>query len=299
MKATRQESEDQGEVVVQKIPLDLLVPSPYNSRRCRTEERIREIAQSLSIHGQQEPLRVYPGIEEGQGKFLILSGVTRFMSAKALGWQQLDAWVDLSLNPNDPLSLLTISRLHNETSEETDIDYVEVVNNLQAKGFDYNAIAAALGYNTFRKVYKLKAFNDLPEEIYKLALENPAKITAEFAVALKHAVAELGRDEAILLAEETVTQNLSLKKLLRRIQARARKMKHGQKRTQRQTISIHYGREKVGNFIVTYVPDLGKMKVSLQAHLPEGGTENFAVNLANAIRILQEESADYLEEQQQ
>jgi len=58
------------------------------------------MAQSLREHGQREALRVYPGEGEYQGKFMIVSGVTRFLAARILGWEELDVIVDPTLNPN-------------------------------------------------------------------------------------------------------------------------------------------------------------------------------------------------------
>ncbi|MCL2022650.1 MAG: ParB N-terminal domain-containing protein, partial [Betaproteobacteria bacterium] len=84
-------------VIVQKIALDLLVPSPYNSRKFRPESSVQNMVQSLREHGQREALRVYPGEGERQGKYEIVSGVTRFLAATTLGWSALDVIVDPTL----------------------------------------------------------------------------------------------------------------------------------------------------------------------------------------------------------
>jgi ParB family chromosome partitioning protein len=73
---------------IRQIPLAQLVPSPYNVRSVRPDERIAALAQSLAEDGQKEPITVYFG---NDGKYLILSGVTRYLAAQSLGWETLDA----------------------------------------------------------------------------------------------------------------------------------------------------------------------------------------------------------------
>jgi ParB-like chromosome segregation protein Spo0J len=69
---------------LRQIPLTSLAPSPFNVRSVRTEARIAEIARSLAADGQREPITVYPGTGEEVGKYLIVSGVTRYLAASSL-----------------------------------------------------------------------------------------------------------------------------------------------------------------------------------------------------------------------
>ncbi|MDR0776226.1 MAG: ParB N-terminal domain-containing protein [Azonexus sp.] len=283
-----------SEATIQKIPLDLLVSSPYNARRFRTEARIQEIAQSLSAHQQREALRVYPGEGEAQGKYLIVSGVTRYLAAKTLGWPTLDAIVDPALNPHDPLTLVSLSRIYNNTAPETDMDRAALVADLEAQGYGKREIMRAMGFNTPRKLLKLKAFKELPPAILDIAAQDPDKISAEFADLLKHAVSTLGEDKALWLTEKTVSEHLSVKKLTESIQKECRKMNSmPAKATKERASQIHYGRAKIGNLCVIRYPGSDKKKVRMEVNLPDNLPEdtagNFFTELENLVQRMKEQ----------
>jgi len=267
-----------------KIPLELLCPSPFNSRRFRTQERIQEVAQLLRAHGQQEPLRVYPGTGDCQGKFMIVSGVTRFLAAKNIGWTSLEAWIDTNLTDDDPISLISISHLHNDTSAETDIDHAAILAELEDKGYTQEAIMMALGYSSTRTVRRLKAFKSLPQAIYDFAALNPHKITATFAEALRAASSALGEQATLSLAEELVSENLTLDKLLRRIRVEERRQTKGQIRakTMRDT-TIYFGKVKAGELRIMHQPNDERKKITLQAFPPENMAEDVYAALQNLV----------------
>ncbi|MCL2076393.1 MAG: ParB N-terminal domain-containing protein [Betaproteobacteria bacterium] len=272
--------------VAQKIPISLLVPSPYNSRRFRTQRRIKEIAQSLSAHGQREALRVYRGTGDFHGKFVIVSGVTRFLAAKTLGWSALDAIIDPTLNSNVPLVLVRLSRLHNDTLAETDMDHAAIVADLEDKeGYSQGAIMAAMGFNTPRKLLKLKSFRELPKAIFNIAAQNPDKFTVELAEMLNNAVSSLGEDKAVLLANELVAENLSGEQLIGRIRVECRKIASTPVRAKKErTALIHLGDTKVGNLRVMRYPDSDKRRVKLDVQLPEDAAKNFFIELESLIQ---------------
>jgi len=283
-----------SEATIQKIPLDRLIPSPYNARRFRTEACIQEIAQSLSTHQQREALRVYPGEGEEQGKYLIISGVTRYLAAKTLGWPALDAIVDPALNPHDPLTLVSLSRIHNHTSPETDMDRAALVADLEAQGHGKREIMRAMGFNSPRKLFKLKSFQELPPVILDIAAQYPEKISAEFADILKSAVSTLGEDKAIWLTEKTVSENLSVKNLLAAIQKEYRKITHtSAKATKERASLIRHGSAKIGNLCVIRYPGSDKkkirMEVNLPDNLPEDAAGNFFAELEKLVQRMKEQ----------
>jgi ParB-like chromosome segregation protein Spo0J len=111
---------------LRKISLTCLAPSPFNARSLRTEARVAGIAQSLAEDGQREPITVYPGAGEQAGKYLIVSGVTRYLAALSLGWETLEAREDATLDPANALLLVRASHLHNDTHRETELDHAYV-----------------------------------------------------------------------------------------------------------------------------------------------------------------------------
>ena len=277
-------------VIVQKISLDLLVPSPYNSRKFRPEQSIQDMAQSLREHGQREALRVYPGEGERQGKYEIVSGVTRFLAARILGWESLDVIIDPDLNPHDPLSLIRLSRIYNDTAAETDMDHAATIADLEEQGYSQEAIMVAMGINSSRKLLKLRAFGKLPEAIFEIAAQHPEKITAEFAEILKGAVLQLGEDKAVLFAQKTVSENLSVKNLMGSIQAEYRKITNTPaKATKERVRLIHFGRARIGDLCVIQYPDSDKRKVRLEVSLPEDTAGNFFTELESLIQRMKTE----------
>ncbi len=278
-----------SETTIQKIPLDRLIPSPYNARRFRTEERIQEIVQSLATHQQREALRVYPGEGDAQGKYLIVSGVTRYLAAKTLGWLTLDAIVDPALNPQDPLALVSLSRIYNDTAQETDMDRAALVADLEAQGYSQHEIMRAMGFNTPNKLYKLRAFKELPRAIFDIAAQHPKKVTAEFADILKKAVSQLGENKAVLLAEELIAKNLSKSKLIKRLWAECRKMANQPTRsTKERSAVINRGDVKVGDLRITRRPGSDDKKVKLEVSLPADAARSFYAELESLCQRVQE-----------
>ena len=276
-------------VIVQKIALGLLVPSPYNSRKFRPEQSIQDIAQSLREHGQREALRVYPGEGEQQGKYAVVSGVTRLLAATTLGWSALDVIVDPTLNPNDPLALVIASRIHNIMSKETDMDHAATVADLMEQGYNQEAIMVAMGFKFPRKLFRLRAFRELPEAIFAIAAQHPHKVSAAFADILKSAVAELGADKATLLAEELIANNLSKENLIQRIRAERRKITKPTRATKERTALIHFGNKKVCNLIFMRYPKFTEIKVKLTSDLPEDAAWNLSIEVENLIQRMKEE----------
>ena len=278
-------------VIIQKISLDLLVPSPYNSRKFRLEQSIQDMAQSLREHGQREALRVYPGEGEYQGKFMIVSGVTRFLAAKSLNalevsdWQTLDAIVDPNLNPNNPLALVIASRIHNSMSKETDMDHAATVADLEEQGYSHEEIMLAMGINASSRLYKLKLFKELPLAIFNIAALRPDKVTAEFAYILRDAVSSLGEEKATLLAEELIAKNLSKRKLIGRIKTERRKIENKPTRSTRERTALFYlGGTKIGNMRLMRLPNSTMRNIKLDVDIPDDDAQDLAIEIENLIQ---------------
>ncbi|MCL2022641.1 MAG: ParB N-terminal domain-containing protein [Betaproteobacteria bacterium] len=277
-------------VIIQKIALGLLVPSPYNSRRFRPESSIQNMVQSLAAHGQREALRVYPGEGERQGKYEIVSGVTRFLAATTLGWSALDVIIDPTLNPHDPLSLIRLSRIYNDTAAETDMDHAATVADLADKDYSQEAIMKAMGFKLPRKLFKLRAFGELPEAIFEIAAQHPHKITAEFAAILKSAVAELGADKATLLAEELIADNLSKEKLIGRIKTERRKIADKPTRAIKERARlIHFSDTQAGDLRLMRYPNSDEKRVKLDILLPKAAAKNLFAEIENLIQRMNAE----------
>jgi ParB/RepB/Spo0J family partition protein len=277
--------------VIHKIPLEKLRPSLYNSRKHRPESRVDEIIATLSKDGQREPITVYRGEGDDKGYYMILSGVTRLMAAKSLGWKTLDARIDESCKPGDVLAVLKASHLHNDTSPETDLDHATVIEELSDKGHKIADIALALGYKSDRIIYRLKLFKKLPTAVYDLACANPHKFHARFAEALSAATEELGEETVVALAHEALKEDYGVPKLQRKIEIEKKKKKRDSGNSVRSrkeiNIPIHLGNARVGHYCVMTIPDSSNKKVQVLAELPEDLAEFFAERvetLANELK---------------
>jgi ParB-like chromosome segregation protein Spo0J len=285
----RNGGEGGDELVVQKIPLELFAPSEYNSRWCRPSGQVQELIKSLRLYGQREALRVYPGVGDDLGKYMVVSGVTRVMAAKTLGWKALDAIIDPAMDPNDPLTIISLSRQYNEVSKETAMDRAALLDKLENKGYGTDEIMMALGFDTPSKLYKLRSFKALPQAILAIAAQYPDKISAEFAGILKRAVTELGEEKALLLAEELIAKNLSTRKLERRIEVEGRKGGNKPARLTRDRATVvRVGDEKVGDLCLMHHSDPGKRRVKLEITLPEGAATDVFSRLDNLIQEMKE-----------
>src|SRR5690242_2410442 len=62
-----------------EIPVDLIDPNPYQTRRRINEEALRELAESIKVSGVVQPVVVRP--EQG-GRFQLVAGERRWLASK-------------------------------------------------------------------------------------------------------------------------------------------------------------------------------------------------------------------------
>jgi ParB/RepB/Spo0J family partition protein len=262
-----------------EIPLESLVPSPFNVRSIRTKARIAEVAQSLAADGQREAITVYPGTGADTEKYLIVSGVTRYLAAKSLGWETLTAQVDASLDPGNALALVRASRTHNDTVRETDLDHAFVARELLAAGHTAAEVAEALGCSR-RDVTRLKTCFELPPSILELGKTRPEKFSASFAESLKKAVGEIGAEKAQKLLKRCLEENLSLRELERLVHTEERRQQRDarQRPWQEHAFDIRRKGGRIGSLNVWETPDQ-KQKILLSVLLDKTTGERLNARL--------------------
>jgi ParB/RepB/Spo0J family partition protein len=272
---------------IQKLPLARLAPSPFNIRSLRTKARIAEVAESLAADGQQEPITVYPGTGKEAGTFLIVSGVTRYLAASSLRWKMLEARVDATLDPANTLSLVKVSRLHNDTHRETELDHAILARALQEAGHTAEAIAQALGYGSRQSVTRLKAYFELPASLLELDSTKPEKFSASFAELFRKFVRVSGEKKTLALVKCVLEEDLSLRETTRRLaQARQR---HGQRRSRRtRSLELCVGGQPAGRLKVLVTPDRMR-NIQFLATLDETKGEALGERLDALLRKFMEE----------
>jgi ParB/RepB/Spo0J family partition protein len=261
-------------------------------RSVRTEARIAALAQSLAEDGQKEPITVYLG---NDGKYLILSGVTRYLAAQSLGWETLDVRVVTLGFADSPLAVVKASRLHNDTQRETELDHAFLAEKLRQAEHKPAEIAAALGYGSARGVTRLKAFFDLPISILELGKTKPEKFSASFAELLKKAADEeksIGEERARMLLARCFAENLSLRELERLIRAEEKILQRDAKQRPWQTHAFDLRMEgsRVGGLNVWETPEQ-KQKILFSVLLDKAVGERLNTQLMAFFNHFMEEEA--------
>src|SRR5688572_3728531 len=100
--------------LIQKISIDQIVPSPYQTRKDFNEEELQGLAATLKEHGLLNPIIVRPvenvgrgTVEAGEGssnqehllpssdsrapRYELIAGERRVRAAKLLGWTSIEA----------------------------------------------------------------------------------------------------------------------------------------------------------------------------------------------------------------
>ncbi|MDR2688643.1 MAG: ParB/RepB/Spo0J family partition protein [Azoarcus sp.] len=269
-----------------KIPLAQLVPSPFNVRSVRPEARIKELARSLEAEGQREPITVYSGTKEDGGKYWIISGVTRYLAASRLRWETLDARVDATLDSADAPTLIKMSRLHNSTCRETELDHAFAARALREKKLTWEKISEALGYSSERNTRRLNAFFKLPERILAVGLTMPEKFSASAAELLLRAIASIGEERTLALLERVAAEkNHPISEIERRIRT---SIAHASSRGRRTyTRKVFHGDQSVGTFSVSTLPDR-KKKILLAMAIDEHLEEEFSPRLTQLLKEFEE-----------
>lgn len=121
--AAVQSSQPQG-AAIQRIPLDLLEPNPFQPRTVIDPDALDELAQSIRAKGVLQPLLVRPH-PSAPGRYQIVAGERRWRAAAAAGLHEVP----------------TLSQV----MDDTEAAAIALVENLQRQ--DLNPIDEAEGYN--------------------------------------------------------------------------------------------------------------------------------------------------------
>lgn len=181
---------------VKQLPLDQIVPSPFQPRTIFDEERIDELCQTIKTHGVIQPIvvRVRDGI------FEIIAGERRFRAVKKLGMDSIPAIVR-EFNDSQAASIALIENLQREglTSIEEAMAYQQLI---ELHQLTQESLAQRLG----------KSQSTIANKIRLLQLSEPVKqALLERKITERHARALLALDTEEL--QEKVLQDILAKEL--------------------------------------------------------------------------------------
>ncbi len=186
------------------VPVDEIVPNPYQPRRNFTEEELLELAESIKSHGMLQPIVV----REKDGRYEIIAGERRWRAAKLAGLDRVPAIIREVESEEEMLIFALVENLQRE-----DLNPVEKALALKKLKEEFNATDSEIGKivgksrsaitNTLRLL-------DLPEEVLNL-LANGRISEGHARVLLRLN----DPDEQILWARRVVEEGISVRELER------------------------------------------------------------------------------------
>lgn len=181
-----------------RIPLHLIVDSPYQPRKKYDESELQLLGETLKGRGQDEPITVR-GLDNG--KFELIAGHRRVRAARLIGWSELDARVMYLSDREACLATL----VHNESNVKlSDYERGLAYQTALKEGYasTQSGVASVFGCTQARVSQCLSLF-DLPQPLLDLMAKYPEMITYRKARVIKEVLAKYpsGEDTIIRAVE--------------------------------------------------------------------------------------------------
>ncbi len=140
------------------IPLNDIIPNPYQPRQSFDPQKIDEMAQTISEKGIFTPLLV----RKNKNKYELISGERRLRAAKKAGLKE----VPVIIKESDSISSFEISLIENIQREDLNpIEEAEAYNTLISfSGYNHETLSKKLGKDRSTITNSLRLLN-LPKEI--------------------------------------------------------------------------------------------------------------------------------------
>lgn len=191
---------------VSEIPLDEIVPNPWQPRAGFDPEALEELTDSIRTLGIIQPLTLR---QTGPGSYQIISGERRYRAAKAAGLTSVPAYIRQA----DDAAMLEMAIVENIQRE--DLDPVETALSFQRLIDECNLTQEAMALRVGKKratVANFLRLLKLPEAVQK------ALKTGQISVG--HAKALLGvssQARQLALCEKTIKGDWSVRQLEQRV----------------------------------------------------------------------------------
>ncbi len=190
---------------VKQLPVNDIVPSPYQPRTIFDDERIDELSQTIKTHGVIQPIVV----RMRNGTYEIIAGERRWRAVKKLGHATIPAIIR-EFNDSQAASIALIENLQREglTAIEEATAYQQL---MELHGLTQESLAQRLGKSQSTIANKIRLLQ-LPEAV-KLALME-RKISERHARALL----ALDTDELRLkVLDDILSKDLNVKQTEARV----------------------------------------------------------------------------------
>jgi ParB family transcriptional regulator, chromosome partitioning protein len=210
-----------GHEEIRQLPVDQIVPNPYQPRTIFDDERIDELCETIKIHGVIQPIVV----RERNGKFEIIAGERRWRAVSKLGMESIPVIVK-EFNDEQAASIALIENLQREglTPIEEAFAYQKLI---ALHGLTQERLAQQLGKGQSTIANKLRLLQ-LPEAVQDALLTR--KISERHARAIL-VVKEKGLQLKVL--QEILDKQWNVKQTEQRIKGLLEAEKAGQKKKRR------------------------------------------------------------------
>ena len=197
---------------VAEIPLDQIVPNPYQPRENFDPESLEELADSIRTLGIIQPLTLR---QTGPASYQIISGERRYRASRIAGLTQVPAYIRQA----DDAAMLEMAIVENIQRE--DLDPVETALSFQRLIDECNLTQEAMALRVGKKratITNYLRLLHLPEAIQKALKDG--------RISVGHAKVLLGVEDAAQqykLCEKTIRNDWSVRQLEQKVQVRSRK----------------------------------------------------------------------------
>ena len=198
--------------VTNEIPVDRIVPNPYQPRATFDPEALEELASSIRTLGIIQPLTLR---QTEPDKYQIISGERRYRAALAAGLTTVPAYIRQA----DDAAMLEMAIVENIQRE--DLDAIETALSFQRLIDECNLTQEAMALRVGKKratITNYLRLLKLPDEIQKAIKLGK--------ISVGHAKALLGAEDPALqrrLCDNTIRNDWSVRQLERKVQALAQK----------------------------------------------------------------------------
>jgi ParB family transcriptional regulator, chromosome partitioning protein len=199
-KTTQQEQTNNQNAAVNHIALDTIEVNPFQPRADFDETALKELADSIKIHGVVQPITVR---KVGTNKYQLISGERRTRASKLAGLKEIPAYVRAA-NDQEMLEIALIENIQRE-----DLNAIEVAIHfrrlLDECNLTHESLADRVGKDRSTVTNFLRLLK-LPPEVQRGLKEKK--------ISMGHARAILALEDPIAqidIYKETTTRNLSVR----------------------------------------------------------------------------------------
>ena len=225
-----------GPASVSEIPIENIVPNPYQPRVTFDDEALAELAESIKSLGIIQPLTLR---QTSPGKYQIISGERRYRASIAAGLKSVPAYVRKA----DDTAMLEMAIVENIQREN--LDAIETALSFQRLIDECNLTQEAMALRVGKKratVTNYLRLLKLPEEIQKAIKTG--------MISMGHAKALLGVEDLetqLGLCESIIREDLSVRALEQKVSSVGRKPKAASAKEPEELPELYYSvAEEVG-----------------------------------------------------